>query len=173
MYVESLFLNEVKIIKPDIFYDDRGYFYESFNDQKYKKVLKLQHSFVQDNHSKSSKYILRGLHYQKKPFEQGKLVRVIRGKIFDVAVDIRKKSSTYGHWVGAVISASNKKQIWIPRGFAHGFLVLSNIAEVIYKTDNYYSKKHEVSLPWNSSDFGIEWPISDISLINTSAKDSV
>ena len=124
---------DVKLIEPDVFEDERGFFYESFNQQKFNEAIGQNITFVQDNHSKSSKGVLRGLHYQEEPFAQGKLVRVIAGDVFDVAVDIRKGSSTYGQWVSEVLSAENKKQLWIPEGFAHGFMTLSSYAELLYK----------------------------------------
>jgi len=137
MKIQDSKLPEVKIIEPDVYEDDRGYFFESFNQKKFNKLLQANLSFVQDNQSYSKYGVLRGLHYQTEPFSQGKLVRVIYGEIFDVAVDIRKDSETYGRWVGEILSSNNFKQLWIPEGFAHGFLTLSNTAIVSYKTTNY------------------------------------
>lgn len=173
MKTTSLSLNDVKVIEPTVFEDKRGFFYESFNQQKFNEAIGKEVIFVQDNHSKSSRGVLRGLHYQKAPYEQGKLVRVISGEIFDVAVDIRKNSSNYGKWISITLSESNRKQLWIPRGFAHGFLVLSEFAEVVYKTDNFYSKENEITLPWNSHIFNIEWPIENSSCLIMSDKDNV
>ena len=137
MKVTPLKIPDVKLIEPDVFEDERGFFFESFNQQKFNEAIGQDVTFVQDNHSKSSKGVLRGLHYQEAPFEQGKLVRVIAGEVFDVAVDIRKGSPTYGQWVSEILSAENKKQLWIPEGFAHGFLTISSEAEFIYKTTSY------------------------------------
>jgi dTDP-4-dehydrorhamnose 3,5-epimerase len=149
---------DVKLIEPDVFEDERGFFYESFNQQKFNEAIGENITFVQDNHSKSSKGVLRGLHYQEAPFAQGKLVRLVVGEVFDVAVDIRKDSPTYGQWVSEVLSAENKKQLWIPEGFAHGFLTLSGYAEFLYKTTSYYSKRHEKTIPYNQTGFDISWP---------------
>lgn len=171
MKITPLRIPDVKLIEPDVFEDERGFFYESFNQQKFKETIGENITFVQDNHSKSSKGVLRGLHYQEAPFAQGKLVRVIAGEVFDVAVDIRKKSPTYGQWVSEVLSAENKKQLWIPEGFAHGFLTLSDEAEFLYKTTNFYNKESEVSINWEDNDFNIKWPELDGSVI-TSKKDS-
>lgn len=157
MKVTSLKIPDVKLIEPDVFEDERGFFYESFNQQKFNEAIGQNITFVQDNHSKSSKGVLRGLHYQEEPFAQGKLVRVIAGEVFDVAVDIRKESPTYGEWVSEVLSADNKKQLWIPEGFAHGFLVLSEFSEFEYKVTNYYSKTFEKSYNAFSTDLGIDW----------------
>jgi dTDP-4-dehydrorhamnose 3,5-epimerase len=150
-----------------VFGDERGFFFESFNQAKFEAVVGRQVSFVQDNHSKSAKNVLRGLHYQiQQP--QGKLVRVLQGEVFDVAVDIRKSSLTFGQWVGVVLSAENKKQMWIPEGFAHGFVVLSDTAEFLYKTTDYWAPEFERSIAWNDPSIGIEWPIQGPTL---SAKD--
>jgi len=158
MKVTPLKIPDVKLIEPDVFEDERGFFYESFNQQKFNEAIGEKITFVQDNHSKSSKGVLRGLHYQEAPFAQGKLVRVIAGEVFDVAVDIRKNSPTYGQWVSEVISAENKKQLWIPEGFAHGFLTLSDYAEFLYKTTAFYSKSSEKTTHWKRNDFDIKWP---------------
>lgn len=154
----NLNINEVKVFIPNVFEDERGFFFESFNLKNFNTLVGQQINFVQDNHSKSSFGVLRGLHFQKKPFAQAKLVRVVRGEIFDVAVDVRKNSSTYGHWVGEYLSENNKKQLWIPEGFAHGFLTLSDNAEVIYKTNNFYNKESEVTLYPFDNDLKIQWP---------------
>lgn len=169
MKIQDSKLPEVKIIEPVIFKDDRGYFFESFNQNNFNHLLKANLSFVQDNQSYSKYGVLRGLHYQTEPFSQGKLVRVIYGEVFDVAVDIRKDSETYGRWVGEILSSNNFKQLWIPEGFAHGFLTLSNTAIVSYKTTNYYSKDHEINIRFDS--FNIDWPKLNIKYI-LSTKDS-
>ena len=158
MKVTLLKISDVKLIEPDVFEDERGFFYESFNQQKFNEAIGENITFVQDNHSKSSKGVLRGLHYQEAPFAQGKLVRVISGEVFDVAVDIRRDSPTYGQWVSEILSAENKKQLWIPRGFAHGFISLQDDTEVLYKTDNFYSKPHEKVIHYNNNNFKIIWP---------------
>lgn len=148
---------EVIIFEPKVFGDDRGFFYESFNAKVFEQATGLSIEFVQDNHSKSAKNVLRGLHYQT-AHTQGKLVRVTQGEVFDVAVDLRLSSSTFGQWVGERLSADNKRMLWIPAGFAHGFLVLSETAEFLYKTTDFYSPEHEVSIRWDDADIGIEWP---------------
>ncbi|MEM7554373.1 MAG: dTDP-4-dehydrorhamnose 3,5-epimerase [Cyanobacteria bacterium P01_A01_bin.84] len=159
---------EVLQIKPQVFNDERGFFFESYNQKKFCQKLGVKIDFVQDNHSYSRSHVLRGLHYQiQQP--QGKLVRVISGQIFDVALDIRKSSPSFGQWVGCYISASNQEQVWIPPGFAHGFLVLSQIAEVIYKTTDFYSPQYERTILWNDKDLGITWPIISTPIL--SAKD--
>ena len=155
-------LEEVKIIEPEVFKDERGFFFESFNLKRFEKIIGSKVLFVQDNHSKSKYGVLRGLHYQLPPFEQGKLLRVISGEIFDVAIDIRKSSPNFGKWMGINISAVNKKQIWIPEGFAHGFLVLSNEAEILYKTTNFYNKDYERNIVWDDKFININWPIKNI-----------
>ena len=169
MKVTPLKIPDVKLIEPDVFEDERGFFFESFNQQKFNEAIGQDVTFVQDNHSKSSKGVLRGLHYQEAPFEQGKLVRVIAGEVFDVAVDIRKGSPTYGQWVSEILSAENKKQLWIPEGFAHGFLTISSEAEFIYKTTSFYSKIHEVTINYLNNSFDIKWPLKKVHL---SKKDS-
>lgn len=153
-------LADVKIIEPTVYEDDRGFFFESFNHRNFERAIGRKVQFVQDNHSKSNKGVLRGLHYQLPPFSQGKLVRVLSGEIFDVAVDLRKSSKTFGKWVGERLSAENKKQLWIPEGFAHGFLVCDSKAEVLYKTTNYFSPKHERCILWNDKTLGINWNIN-------------
>lgn len=160
---------DVLIIEPKVFEDERGFFFESFNQEQFDEAVGYPVNFVQDNHSKSVKGVLRGLHYQEEPYAQGKLVRCIVGEVFDVAVDIRKESLTYGKWTGVNLSAENKRQLWIPEGFAHGFLVLSEIAEFNYKTTNYYSPKHEKGILWSDSHLKINWP--DICKIILSDKD--
>lgn len=158
MKVTSLKIPEVKLIEPEVFEDERGIFYESYNQKKFNEAIGEVITFVQDNHSKSSKGVLRGLHYQEAPFAQGKLIRVVSGEVFDVAVDIRKESSSFGQWVSEILSESNKKHLWIPEGFAHGFLVLSNEAEVVYKTTDFYSPEHEHCLKYNDKKINIIWP---------------
>lgn len=149
---------EVLIIEPKVFGDDRGFFYESFNALAFAQQTGIQTQFVQDNHSRSAQNVLRGLHYQiQQP--QGKLVRVVVGEVFDVAVDLRKTSPSFGQWVGCLLSAENKRQFWVPEGFAHGFLVLSDFADFLYKTTNYYAPDHERSLLWNDPEIGIDWPL--------------
>ena len=170
MKVTPLHIPDVLLIEPEIFGDDRGYFFESFNQENFKKVTSKKINFVQDNHSKSIKGVLRGLHYQLPPKAQGKLVRVTQGEVFDVVVDLRQTSVTFGKWAGETLSAENKKQIWIPEGFAHGFLTLSDTAEFLYKTTNFYSLEHERSISWNDPNIGINWP--DINIV-LSAKDKV
>lgn len=145
------------IIEPKVFGDERGFFLETFQVERYKELVGIELNFVQDNHSRSSKNVLRGLHFQKqKP--QGKLVRVVRGEVFDVAVDIRKNSPTYGKWAGVLLSEENKCQFWVPPGLAHGFVVLSDIADFEYKCTDYYDPTDEGCLIWNDADIGIEWP---------------
>ena len=157
MNVINTSIPEVLIIQPKIFDDDRGFFFESFNQVKFDELVGRKVTFVQDNHSKSVKNVLRGLHYQiKQP--QGKLVRVTFGEVFDVAVDIRKSSPTFGQSVSVILSAKNKKQLWVPEGFAHGFVTLSESAEFLYKTTDYYSPKYERTILWNDADINIAWP---------------
>jgi dTDP-4-dehydrorhamnose 3,5-epimerase len=162
---------EVLIIKPKIFGDNRGWFTESFNAHDFAKASNLHVEFVQDNHSFSRQWTLRGLHYQLK-HTQGKLVRVTAGSVFDVAVDLRKDSLTFGKWVGEVLSAENHKQLWIPPGFAHGFLVLSETAEFLYKTTDYYDPSSEVCLSWCDPAVGIEWPMPQGKQVLLNAKDA-
>lgn len=158
---ERLQIPDVIILKPQVHFDDRGFFCESFNSANFEKIVGRQVNFVQDNHSRSIKGVLRGLHYQVKPFEQSKLVRVVNGEIWDIAVDIRQNSTTYGHWVAEILSSENKKQLWIPEGFAHGFYVLSDFADVIYKVNQYYSKSHEEVIHWKNNEFDIKWPVDE------------
>ena len=150
------------ILKPKIFEDDRGYFYESFNQEKFNKITKSNNLFVQDNISYSNLGVLRGLHYQLEPKAQGKLVKVLKGEIYDVFVDLRKSSSTFLSWFGIELSQKNNKQLWIPKGFAHGFLTLSDIAIVEYKVDNFWSKNNERSLIWDDKLININWPLKKI-----------
>lgn len=159
MQVTATAIPEVLILQPKVYGDSRGFFYESFNQKQFNQATGLDVSFVQDNHSRSSKNVLRGLHYQiQQP--QGKLVRVVSGAVFDVAVDLRKSSKTFGHWVGVELSEDNARQIWIPEGFAHGFLVLSESADFLYKTTDYYAPQYERGILWNDPILGIDWPIS-------------
>lgn len=152
-------LPEVMILEPKVFGDDRGFFFESFNQRDFQQAIGLDVSFVQDNHSKSSHGVLRGLHYQIQ-HPQGKLVRVMHGKVFDVAVDLRRSSPNFGKWVGVELSADNKRQLWIPPGFAHGFVVVSEFAEFLYKTTDYWYPEHERSLLWCDPTVGVQWPLS-------------
>lgn len=162
-------LPEVKIVEPKVFADARGFFFESFNAKEFAEALGVNAEFVQDNHSLSAKNVVRGLHYQLvRP--QGKLVRVVAGEIFDVAVDIRKDSPTFGQWVGERLSSENKRQMWVPAGFAHGFAVLSEQAEVLYKTTDYWFAEHERCTLWNDPQIGIEWPLDAAPLL--AAKDA-
>ncbi|EEX2836916.1 dTDP-4-dehydrorhamnose 3,5-epimerase [Escherichia albertii] len=149
---------DVLIFEPKVFGDERGFFFESFNQKVFEEAVGRKVEFVQDNHSKSSKGVLRGLHYQLEPYAQGKLVRCVVGEVFDVAVDIRKSSPTFGKWVGVNLSAENKRQLWIPEGFAHGFITLSEIAEFLYKTTNFYSPKHEGCIRFDDESIGVQWP---------------
>lgn len=158
-------LPEVIVFEPKVFGDDRGFFYESFNERRFSELTGINATFVQDNHSKSTKSVLRGLHYQiLQP--QGKLVRVIAGSVFDVAVDIRKNSPTFGQWVGMILSSENKRQMWIPEGFAHGFVVQSDSAEFLYKTTDYWAPEHERCIAWNDPSIGIQWPLSETPVLS-------
>lgn len=152
------------VFTPDIYSDSRGLFFESWNRKKYEENLSDTVHFVQDNHSESSQGVLRGMHYQIEPYPQGKLVRCIKGSIFDVAVDIRKSSSTFSEWVGIELNQKNKKQLWIPCGFAHGFLTLSESAEVLYKASGYWNKDCERTIQWNDKAFNIQWPIEKLNI---------
>lgn len=149
---------EVLILEPKVFGDARGFFFESFNQKAFNEATGLDLDFVQDNHSRSAKGVLRGLHYQLPPHAQGKLVRVVRGAVFDVAVDIRQGSPTFGQWVGVELSEDNHRQLWIPPGFAHGFLTLSDSADFLYKTTDYYAPSHERCIAWNDPQIGVTWP---------------
>lgn len=160
MKVISTKIPDVLIIEPQVYGDDRGFFLESFNAQKFAVETGVTLDFVQDNHSRSSKNVLRGLHYQIQQ-AQGKLVRVVIGEVLDVAVDLRKSSPTFGQWVSCILSAENKKQFWVPPGFAHGFVVLSDSADFLYKTTDYYAPQYERSLLWNDSELGIDWQITE------------
>jgi dTDP-4-dehydrorhamnose 3,5-epimerase len=154
----QLQIPEVLLLEPDIFEDDRGFFYESFNQEKFDKATGKSISFVQDNYSKSKKNTLRGLHYQLPPKAQGKLVSVLQGEVFDVVVDLRKSSASFGKFVYQTLNAVTKKQLWVPEGFAHGFFVISDFAEVMYKTTNFYHHDSERSIIWNDTDLSINWP---------------
>lgn len=169
MKVRSASIPDVLIIEPKVFGDERGFFFESFNQRSWQDATGLNTIFVQHNHSASGKNVLRGLHYQiQQP--QGKLVRVLAGEVFDVAVDLRKKSPTFGQWVGEYLSADNKKQFWVPEGFAHGFLVLSEKAEFLYLATAYYAPEHERAILWNDPNLNIDWPLQGTPCL--SAKDS-
>jgi dTDP-4-dehydrorhamnose 3,5-epimerase len=166
MHIIPLAIPEVLVIEPRVFKDDRGFFFESFNGRAFEKAIGRPVAFVQDNHSYSSKNVLRGLHYQiRQP--QGKLVRAISGVIFDVAVDLRKGSPTFGRWVGDILSAENRKQIWVPEGFAHGFVVMSDQAEVLYKTTDYWSPENERCIVWNDETLGVKWPIDGPPIVSS------
>lgn len=158
MKVTPTAIPDVLLIEPKVFGDERGFFFESFNQKVFQQAAALEPAFVQDNHSRSVKNVLRGLHYQLAPKAQGKLVRVVEGEVFDVAVDLRKSSKTFGQWVGQILSAENKLQLWIPPGFAHGFAVLSESAEFLYKTTDYYAPELERCIAWNDPTIGIRWP---------------
>lgn len=166
----SLAIPDVLLIEPKVFGDARGFFFESFNQRAFNEAVGREVRFVQDNHSRSSKNVLRGLHYQIEQ-AQGKLVRVVQGEVFDVAVDIRRNSPTFGQWVGEVLSAENKRQLWVPEGFAHGFVTLSESAEFLYKTTNFYAPVFERCIRWDDSDLAIDWQLSGEPLV--SAKDAV
>lgn len=168
MQVIPTSIPDVLIIEPKVFGDARGFFFESYNEQAFAQATGLSLNFVQDNHSRSAKGVLRGLHYQiRQP--QGKLVRVVRGSVFDVAVDIRRSSSTFGRWVGVELSESNHRELWVPPGFAHGFVVTSESADFLYKTTDYYAPEHERCIVWNDPDIDIEWPLDGAPAL--SAKD--
>lgn len=170
MQIVQTAISEVLVIEPQVFGDERGFFFESFNQQKFAQLTGVKTEFVQDNHSKSAKNVLRGLHYQiQQP--QGKLVRVLAGEVFDVAVDVRRNSATFGKWVGVILSAANKRQLWVPPGFAHGFLVLEDHTEFLYKTTDYYAPQYERCIRWDDPDIGIDWPLDGTPLL--SAKDQV
>ena len=175
MQVIKTAIPEVLILEPQVFGDERGFFFESFNQKRFEQLTGVKTNFVQDNHSRSAANVLRGLHYQiAQP--QGKLVRVIAGEVFDVAVDIRKHSKTFGQWVGAILSSDNKRQMWVPEGFAHGFLVLKDNTEFLYKTTDYYAPQHERCIRWDDPEIGIEWPTANLAMHATpqlSAKDQL
>lgn len=159
MHAQDTAIPDVKLLIPKVFADDRGFFFESYNEKVIESLLGRPAHFVQDNHTRSSKGVLRGLHYQMK-HTQGKLVRCVVGEIFDVAVDIRRSSKTFGQWVGVTLSAENKNILWIPEGFAHGFVVLSDWAEVLYKTTDIYDPTSDRSIVWNAPEIAISWPIT-------------
>ena len=171
MRIKNTSIPGVLIITPNLFSDERGWLYESFNLKKFRQNIGMDVNFVQDNHSLSCKGVLRGLHYQKSN-PQGKLLRVVSGNIFDVVVDVRRSSSTYGKWLGIEISAANRKQLWIPPGLAHGFLAMSEVAEVQYKLTEYFEPNGEVCLAWNDPSVGIQWPLPPGVLPNINAKDA-
>lgn len=154
-------ISDVLILEPKVFGDERGFFYESFNQKVFEENIGRKIEFVQDNHSQSQYGILRGLHYQLQPYAQGKLVRCVEGEVFDVAVDLRKTSNTYGQWVGVLLSGENKRQLWIPEGFAHGFVTLSPQAQFLYKATSYYAPMAERTIQWNDKTLNINWPIKD------------
>ena len=159
MQITRLAIPDVVLIEPKVFGDARGFFYESFNQRAFNEATGTHHQFVQDNHSRSSKGVLRGLHYQiQQP--QGKLVRVVQGAVFDVAVDIRRASPTFGRWVGVELTAENQRQLWVPAGLAHGFVVLSESADFLYKTTDYYAPEHERCIAWDDPAIGIAWPLA-------------
>jgi len=167
MKVIQTTIPDLIVLEPKIFGDERGFFFESFNRNTFLEATGIDAEFVQDNHSRSEKNVLRGLHYQLAPKAQGKLVRVVFGAVFDVAVDIRKDSPTFGRWVGETLSAENKKQLWIPQGFAHGFLTLTDSAEFLYKTTEYYFPDHERCIAWNEPNIGIQWPLTEEPILST------
>ena len=162
-------LPEVLVLEPRVFGDERGFFLESYNQRVFRETTGIDANFVQDNHSRSARNVLRGLHYQLKQ-AQGKLIRVVAGEVFDVAVDLRRSSPRYGRWMGQRLSADNKRMLWIPPGFAHGFLALSEFAEVLYKATDYYTPEHERCVLWNDPDIGVDWPLTGLPLV--SEKDS-
>ena len=169
MAYEKLALPEVVLFTPKVFGDERGFFFESFSEREFVEATGLDYRFVQDNHSKSVKGVLRGLHYQLPPHAQGKLVRVVQGAVFDVAVDIRKSSPNFGKWVGAMLSADNKQQLWIPPGFAHGFVTLTDTAEFLYKTTDFYAPQSERCIAWDEPSIGVDWHYAETPQL--SAKD--
>ena len=165
MKVTPAALPEVLMLEPHVFGDDRGFFLESYNQREFREAAGIDANFVQDNHSRSARHVLRGLHYQLKQ-AQGKLIRVVAGEVFDVAVDLRRSSPRYGRWTGRHLSAENKRMLWIPAGFAHGFLALRDATEVLYKTTDYYAPEHERCVLWNDPDIGIDWPLTGVPLIS-------
>ena len=163
---------DVLILEPRIFGDERGFFFESYNATRFRELTGFNGEFVQDNHSRSAQGVLRGLHYQiRQP--QGKLVRVVAGEVYDVAVDLRRSSPTFGQWIGVTLSAENKRQLWIPAGFAHGFYVVSEMAEFLYKTTHYYAPEHERTLRWNDPQLGIDWPITTDPILSSKDRDGL
>ncbi len=165
MKVTKTAIPDVLLVEPTVFGDDRGFFYESYNANKWQELTGLQTTFVQDNHSRSSKNVLRGIHYQIQQ-SQGKLVRAVVGEVFDVAVDLRQSSPTFGKWVGEHLSAENKKSLWVPEGFGHGFLVLSDVAEFLYRTTDFYAPEHERCIAWNDATIAIDWPLDGDPLLS-------
>ena len=161
MNLQLFEIEGLALLKPKIFNDDRGFFFESFNEDNFNKTIGKEIKFVQDNHSFSTKKVLRGIHFQLPPFAQGKLVRVIDGEVLDVAVDLRRNSETFGKWVSVILNSSENHQFWIPEGFGHGFVVISETAHFLYKTTNYYNKNSEGSIIWNDSTLNIDWGITD------------
>ena len=172
MKATPLAIADVYLVEPQVFGDERGFFFESFNHARFEAAVGRQVKFVQDNHSKSARGVLRGLHFQD-PSPQGKLVRVTQGEVFDVAVDIRKNSPTFGLWVGEILSAENKKQLWIPEGLAHGFLVLSDTAEFLYKTTDYYAPSNEGCLRWDDPTLAIKWPLDGAPTLSSKDQDGM
>ena len=174
MNISPTAIPDVLLIEPKVYGDDRGFFFESYNARELGNALGGKQEFVQDNHSKSRQGVLRGLHYQLAPQAQGKLIRVVAGEIFDVAVDIRKGSATFGRWVGQRLSSDNHHQLWVPPGFAHGFLTLSEFAEVFYKTTDFYAPSFERAICWNDATIGIDWPLTEAerTSVLVSAKDA-
>ena len=170
MKATPLAIPEVILLEPKVFGDDRGFFFESFNHRLFEEIIGHKANFVQDNHSRSTKGVLRGLHYQIQ-HPQGKLVRVVQGEVFDVAVDLRKSSPHFGKWVGALLNAENKHQLWVPEGFGHGFVVLSETAEFLYKTTDYYAPAHERCIAWNDPTLAIDWRVNSEPTV--SAKDAL
>lgn len=171
MKIIDTLIPEIKIIEPTVFGDERGFFFESFHQSRFEQAIGYAVNFIQDNHSRSAKGVLRGLHYQLPPHAQAKLVRCVQGEVFDVAVDIRRGSATFGKWVGVHLSAENKRQLWIPEGFAHGFVTLSESADFLYKTSNYYAAQSERAILWNDPELAIDWPLAGITP-QLSAKDT-
>ncbi|MCF8055726.1 MAG: dTDP-4-dehydrorhamnose 3,5-epimerase [Desulfocapsa sp.] len=172
MKITATAIPDVLLVEPTVFGDDRGFFYESYNEQKWEELTGLQTRFVQDNHSRSARNVLRGIHYQiKQP--QGKLVRVVVGEVFDVAVDLRRSSPTFGQWVGESLSAENKKSLWVPEGFGHGFLVLSDAAEFLYRTTDFYAPEYERCIVWNDTDISIAWPLDGEPILSEKDKKGV
>jgi dTDP-4-dehydrorhamnose 3,5-epimerase len=171
MQAQPTEIAEVLEFDPRVFGDERGFFFESYHAEQFNRAVGRKVEFLQDNHSRSLRGVLRGLHYQLPPHAQGKLVRVVQGEVFDVAVDIRRSSPTFGRWVGRILSATNRKQMWIPPGFAHGFLTLSESAEFLYKTTDYYAPAAEGCILWNDPTLAIDWPIEDLT-VQVSDKDA-
>ena len=165
MKISATAISDVLLVEPTVFGDDRGFFYESYNEKKWEELTGLKTRFVQDNHSRSAKDVLRGIHYQIEQ-AQGKLVRAVVGEVFDVAVDLRRSSPTFGQWVGERLSAENKKSLWVPEGFGHGFLVLSDVAEFLYRTTDFYAPEHERCIAWNDPQIGIDWPLTGEPLLS-------